>query len=468
MTLLKYNSFVQEFLNENKSIEESNILTYIGRFFNKFEGKRVSKHGVHLRYKISNSLSDARVEIEKILNSELEPGNYTLSEIAPADYKNGSKSGQFFTFKIELTDSIKLGGKEYSKGTSFSIVNNIVEGGIYPAKSLTPKGLNLENSKINTTQLYQNICNSIRTKFTNSVAVNPLLCITDDVYKHKPSHQIDDLFMIKNNTDSIKLSKYTLDALSLLSSTDINNIGKDFGEVLGSVYLSNFLTNETVIEFPGGNNPTADFYIDGYPVSSKYKRGAAPSLKGVLDTIKTEQLTTPTEKSLIDIFKIIQSNTVPSGYLEIAKYLNLPCIVILEKLIGKKNLIIEDIIEFVIKSNKDSFINNNKEFYDSINRYPAGNKIDWDKLQNKFIYGPIIGPLSYAVVDAMNSNPDYLQGLKEILSKLEIKQLYLDFNLEKKYITFNMKSFGTSDFQFEAPNQSVYSPANGKLGFKLK
>lgn len=465
--LLKYKVFVNEVLNENKTSDESNLLSYINRFFNKFEGKRVAKHGSHLRYKIANSLSDAKKEVENILDDELGSGNYTIEELEPADYRNGAKSGQFFTFKVILTNSVKLAGKTYEPGTFFSIVNNIIEGGLYPAKSLTPAGLKLENKEINSDSIFEIISNSVRNKFDNINALNPLLNVLNDVHNFSSSISVDDLFSIKNNSESIKLSKETINSFDVISKTDLNNIGKDFGEILGSVYVSNFLTGNNIVKFPGGNNPTADFYVDGYPISSKYKKGAAPSLKGILETLNKDQLTTPTERMLIDIFKIIQSNSVPAGYLEIAKYLNLPCITILEKIIGKKNLTVEDIIIYVKKSDKKNFVETNIEFYDSANRYPAGNKIDWDKLQDKFIYGVFISPISYAVVDAMNANPDYLIGLKEILSKLEIKQLYLDFNLNRESLTFNIKSFTVGDFKFEAPNQSIYSPANGKLGFKL-
>ena len=77
------------------------------------------------------------------------------------------------------------------------------------------------------------------------------------------------------------------------------------------------------------------------------------------------------------------------------------------------------------------------------------------------------------MIDLLNGDigsTKYLDALNTIMRKVEVKQLYLDFLLKKDVIEFKMRAFTNpkAKFEFEAPNQSVYNPSNGKLGFKMK
>jgi hypothetical protein len=108
------------------------------------------------------------------------------------------------------------------------------------------------------------------------------------------------------------------------------------------------------------------------------------------------------------------------------------------------------------------------EFYREIGRGPEMNKIDFDKLKPGAYYGLVTSPLSNHVVDQMNSNKDYKKALVELLSKIEIKQMHLDFSIRKKTATFTLKNFSSpkANFKFES-GLSVYNPENKKLSFKL-
>ena len=64
----------------------------------------------------------------------------------------------------------------------------------------------------------------------------------------------------------------------------------------------------------------------------------------------------------------------------------------------------------------------------------------------------------------------YIDTLQKIVSKLEVKQLYMDVLLKTEEINFYLKGFGDSNakLSYEAPNVSTPNPGNGKLGFKMK
>jgi hypothetical protein len=70
----------------------------------------------------------------------------------------------------------------------------------------------------------------------------------------------------------------------------------------------------------------------------------------------------------------------------------------------------------------------------------------------------------------MNADADYSKGLKQIIGKIEIKQLYLDFDLGSSSAIFKLKSFSdpNASFSFVPSNVSVNNPDNGNLGFKMK
>ena len=82
----------------------------------------------------------------------------------------------------------------------------------------------------------------------------------------------------------------------------------------------------------------------------------------------------------------------------------------------------------------------------------------------------MIGPLSYHVADSLNEMSEYTDSLKKLLNTYDIKQLYLDINKNKGFMKFVLKPFSNDEnrFIFTAPNQSVYNPGNGRLGFALK
>jgi hypothetical protein len=114
-------------------------------------------------------------------------------------------------------------------------------------------------------------------------------------------------------------------------------------------------------------------------------------------------------------------------------------------------------------------------FFNQTKRLPGkGAKVEWDtmnkKTGDKGYYGAITSPLSYYVADQLNTKPKFVSALKDIISKTEVKQMYLTFNLkEGGSMSFDIRSFNdpNATFKFDIPSLSTLNPTSSKLGFSL-
>lgn len=469
-------------LNEGKLHTDDKSVTAFFRNTAKklFKGNTNSKRGYHLRLELGTS-NDAAIEsVKKVVEVVLKPEEYTIHTIAPGDFKNGARSGQFFTYMVELLKNVELNAKESAQeGTKVIFANNqAAEGSIQP-KALTPKGLELkEDYDYTPANLVEDLKKAIQAQYSDKQGVAfPLLGLVDTVASYRSKHSFNSPLEITDIDDYIKMSEELMEAILTLDPADLAIVGKDFGEALGGVYLMNICKYSDGVLFPKGNNPIVDFYIDGYGISSKYKKGAAPTLTGVIKNLKEEQLTTPDEIELNNIFTILKNQGVTNSYIEIAKLLNAPGIIKLAEIYRVK---VNDINTAFLQSKAEEIQASGqdpleilKDYYSIMNRKPGGT-VDWHRFKsNKGWNGIFTGPLSYHVADLLNGgvgSTRYLDALNVIMRKVEVKQLYLDFLLKKEVIEFKIRAFTSpkAKFEFVAPNQSVYNPSNGKLGFKMK
>jgi hypothetical protein len=413
-----------------------------------YKGAKSSKHGSHLRYDLGSS-KDTESTLSNIFNTL--GLDYKITVIDANDFKNGAKSGTYKTYKID------------SDNQTVYIVNQQRENSTIVSKSLSPTNLGIVGKTYTNTGSLINTVNSNLT--TNKDLLSSLM---NDVADNTKKESLDKLQDFK---EDIALSSATIDAAKDLSPADINTIGKDFGEILGSIFLLKKVKSPS-LEFPSGNNPLIDFIINDYKVSSKYKSGAAATLTDITNGIDKKTLKKQNQKNLYTVLDIIVNKNVSSGYLEVAKYFNLQGIQELSKImkIPVENITTASINDYIQKTGKEKALKALNPFYKTINRGPKNGEVDWDKLSDKKLYGIVLGPLSYYVVDYLNSNKEYKDALAELLSKIEVKQLYLNIQLGKQKLDFNLKSFSdpNAQFTFESPNQSIYNPDNGRLGFKMK
>lgn len=442
-------------------------------------GDKGKKKPDHLRYQLG---TDPSKSITKAADRVIGKGNYTM-----ADVKKGTKdsaSGTYPTIKITVTKSTP----NFKKGEFVLIVNQTgQENKTVTFKALTPVNLGIAGEYKDLNSLVRATTNAVQ-KDKNLGKI--LTALVTDTAKNTPVSK-SGLSKLRSGKINVPLSKTTTPLLSSISKQDKNTIGKDFGEILGGIFLGKHVGIKKGLNFPKGNEPLVDFYIDGYKISSKYEKGATASLTDLLKAIKPDQI--KGEKNQYALYKALLpmlSETSPNAFIRVASAFpkDMPAITTLGNIIGvdPKNLKAQDINDYLKKlfaktnantaAKKDAvFFKKFNPFFNQTKRLPGrGAKVEWDTMKKKSgdngYYGAITSPLSYYVADQMNTKPKFVQALKEIISKTEVKQMYLTFDLkEGGSMTFDIRSFNdpNASFKFDIPSLSTLNPTSSKLGFSL-
>lgn len=469
-------------LNENARTIEGAILPSLQKILG--PGRINNKSGnKDLRFDLGGDEKSSLKKIEGALG-KLKLNQIKIDVVGAGDYANGSNSGKFSTYIVTFLQDSKLKSLSIKSGDVIKIVDNNPPKGSIKSKELTPSVLGIpEDKPMQSSALESNVKKSIKKGYEKS---NPFMYLFltelyDLVDGHKPSVKFNNFSEIVPFSENIKYNEGIKEAISGLGATDLNTIGKDFGEVLGAALMLNIVNTSEGISFPSGNNPLVDFHIDGYGISSKYKAGAAPTLSNIIKDLKEENFTEDSEKKLYDLFKIIETNSVIDGYIKGAEFMNLPSVIKLKELIGDIPLDNKSLEAFT--QEKIALLGEEEFFYKYVKPLAqvAGRgvtkfeKVDWSKLKknNRWV-GLLSYPLSLQLIDKLNGKLGegslYLDTLKKIVSKLEVKQLYMDVSLKTEEIQFYLKGFGDDNIKlsFEAPNVSAPNPGNGKLGFKMK
>ena len=471
-------------LNEASSRTiEGNLLPLLNKIFG--EGRVNSKNGrKDLRYDLGG---DVKKSIESIEGALKKVGLdfFEVTSAAPGQYKDGGNSGKFYTYIVTFNKPQVIGKYKIRKGEVVKFVDNKPPSGTLKSKELTPALLRLpEDKAMNANSLRSEVQSSIQKKYgkSNPHLAETLISLYDLVANHTPKNQkFDNPNAIESFSEDIKYGPELQEMIAGFSDADINTIGKDFGEILGGALMMNITKYSEGVSFPSGNNPLVDFYIDGYGISSKYKDGAAPTLTNIIKDVKPEQFVEDKEKQLYSIFKTVLNNNVIDGYLKSAELLNLPGALKVKEMTGLSELsgaAIEQFIQGKIEEiGFDEFFN---EYVVDLNNYVGrGSTKISQKVKDKLIANnKFVGLFSYAVtmnlVDKLNGSLGdgmiYIDTLKSIIGKLEVKQLYMDVILKKDTVLFYLKGFSDENAKitFEAPNVSTPNPGNGRLGFKMK
>jgi hypothetical protein len=442
-------------------------------------GDKGKKKPDHLRYQLG---TDPAKSLAKAADKVIGKGNYTM-----ADVKKGTKdsaSGTYPTIKITVTKSTP----SFKKGESVLIVNQTgQENKTVTFKSLTPVNLGIAGEYKDLNSLV-NATNKAVQKDKNLGKI--LTALVTDTAKNTPASK-SGLSKLKSGKINVPLSKQTTPLLASISTQDKNTIGKDFGEILGGIFLGKHVGIKKGLDFPKGNEPLVDFYLDGYKISSKYEKGATASLTDLLKAIDPDQI--KGEKNQYALYKALLpmiNETSPNAFIRVASAFpkDMPAITTLGNIIGvdPKNLTAQDINDYLKKlfaktnantaAKKDAvFFKKFNPFFNQTKRLPGkGTKVDWDTMKKKTgdngYYGAITSPLSYYVADQMNTKPKFVEALKDIISKTEVKQMYLTFDLKDGgSMGFDVRSFNdpNAKFKFDIPSLSTLNPTSSKLGFSL-
>jgi hypothetical protein len=353
------------------------------------------------------------------------------------------------------------------------------KGATTKGKDLTPSKLGLTSGSFqNATSLANTIRKNIPSATNNPKLQELLNSLVDDVLKGAVKGKFVDVSEITKYNENISLSERTKKAISQVSSQDLGMIGSDFGECLGAIVLLKSVTNPgSGISFPANEaNPLADFLLDGYNVSSKYNKGGAASITDTIKNIKEEQLTTPGQRSLYKIFKLILEYNAIEGPINVAKALKLDSLEKLSQIIKvpSKEIDRQKINGYLVNLLKSATTDEQKDaiikkkfgsFFNLIKKAPEF-PLKWRDLSPKNYYGIITAPFNNHVAASLNANKTYKKALTDIMTKTEVKQLYLKFNVKQNVANFNLKSFSSSEFEFDSA-LSAYSPGQKKLAFRV-
>lgn len=467
---------LENILKKSLAEAKQNLVKFIksGLDAKNLAGGKSSKHGSHLRYQIGTEEETTKL-LQDILNTI--PGeNFYEIEVIPADdFSKGAKSGTYNTHKITITKD----NESFKKGEEVFVVNQKTSKITITPKSLTPTKLGLTGTIYKD---HSSLKNDLVSKVKNikDKSTSQLLVSLTNMVDDKIPSEFNEVSEIKDYQKTVNIDSNVEALMKGFSEQDLNIIGKDYGEELGALAMLKSVKNtDQGLQFPKGNNPLVDFYLDGYKISSKYKGGAAATLTQIVKNLDQKQLTSPEEQALFAILQNVAEKGVSEGYISAAIELKSPAIAKLANIIGVKpeevtSQSIQDYIE-KLKKKKTSdfnslFIKTFDPVYKEMNRYPKDKKVNWEKIEPGKEYGAIIGPISYHVADLMNAQAKYASALSKILSKIDIKQLYMDIQLNKKILTFKLKAFSdpNAKFKFSVGSQSTYNPENSRLGFELQ
>lgn len=423
-------------------------------------------------------------EIKKIINS-INNVKF-LSEILPSitNKKLYNASNTYKSYLFSLKNDCEYGKKDdvgiiinLYKETKASTKNGQSALQIVK-KQLTPESLGIaKQGQLNLSSLNKAVVSGIKsTKLSNQVKdtiidfYNGIIDGIDGIIK-KPKDGIVDF---KSTSDSITLNEALFNKLSKLNDEDVAKIGVDFGEILGAGYLlKKFDANN--VEFPIESNfKLVDFFIDGQPVSSKYKEGSAPSVSSLYKQINDN----PKIKQKIE--KMPGGNVllqvIATTVEKVSGYNILLCHDILNtrfaKFLRKNNLLTNDAKETLSLVN--DFIRHQKRTtlheicQNFLDGRTAADKTISDLLSDKQndAAGILIGPATFSLLDALNNNAEISAALSKLVQSLKIKQLHLYIEVNRKIVKFELKSFDVSNFKF-AFGGGAKEYRRVKIGFKI-
>jgi hypothetical protein len=457
---------------------------------------------------ILGKIGESEDNLKKFLSSsvKLTEDQYELEEVGKGD----SGSGSFPGFIIKFKESVDWFGKQLYADTEYTIINakKIVDfGGEQSAaligdKQTTPDKLGLTGEWPSRAIIQEVSKNEIRDRINNQDCKDFMCDLVDAVCKYQGNlDKAADTMKFTKEDFSVKidLSKY----IGKIDSESINNIQKDFGEVLGGIFMFSLVKGfQKGLEFPGeSNTELVDFYFDGMSVSSKAgTKGAKSSSSGYKTAIddhckKTKYVLNPKEQTVKDILNIITSEDIEvknTKYLVKARSsaIFMGSIQLFDKFlssghnrwiyfrqtctdpIGQLNR--DAIIDVFVKKRKtgnlheflQGFLNASKfkePDKDSKGRDAALTKQlitarDEDKAQFVFDiiikenrYDILVGLiLYYCSVDLREViNKKYIKDLSELINKsIKVNQLYLKIKIKTNSITFTIKPMTSNEFEF--------------------
>lgn len=447
---------------------------------------------------------------------------------------------------LEVTDEYEIFGRSVGASGTFKSVKIIYNDKKYyianwgkkeninleskiKSKDLTPKKLKLKNEYIiddfndlYNLQYYKDVTNKLEelSKKINSNDIE-IFCkhliriiLNGDIENKSGSFNSKNIVEFIDNKNEGKITfKFIKDDIKTefkqLSEGDINNIKKDFGEVLGPFLFIRLFkeSNESLkIEFPQkSNEPMVDYYINGFPISAKAEGNSGKPSGAILSkSYERIKKTGNIENVIKDINNEISDNKDNYGTLEL-DFINTIAstydmnvssqqfTLINEFILKDKKIFNFDILDcidrtsnvkayknFVDAINKDIKAENIKEYFDNFYKKIGYNIPSYKYTANKlseewFTYtdtnkaaGIIIYPLWYKTIEEINkkygNDEDVITSV--INRELNIKQIY--FGISDTYTKLKVVDSSIGKWKFKTGGLSATNIDNSKLAIELK
>lgn len=372
-------------------------------------------------------------KVERNYDYDLNPNGKSILFITLSDSTN-----KVFTIKISKSNA----NSYFLKGKKLHATHNI----LFTNKELSPDNLMLSGLTLTADQILVHLKSHLN--YSNSI--NNLLL------------------------DMAKVSNAKGDVLSIDASemnlSEFATISKDYGEILGAIWIMKNLNFRTVTFPKSSNEPLIDFYANrfgvAYPFSIKSGSGSKVTIDNILKLIEhkanqqgfKEQFADE-ELDSIQVLKRINELPMRDGMVEAHKILNTSGIQELSKVIGipVSELTNTNITSWLDELPLDEIQSKLEKFYIDLNSRPADKMWTSNREKNRLI----IAPLGESLHKMLNVMPEMQSALNKMSRMNTIIQLNVD--VTDKKITFKTSKFKNSKFKF---GWAGYSAGN-KLGFKL-
>ena len=212
---------------------------------------------------------------------------------------DNESSGTYLSVKITSTSGTDINIDEYSFNLSGNgclyIVNTTKVRSEFKEKLFTPDGLGLSGKEFTSKD---EMIKAIETGLNKSCPAYKDLFISFCNCINSNSNDMSIIDMI-NKKITYNLDANSINELSKLSVSDMNVIGKDFGEIIGPLVFMDKIDHDVVISFPStSNNKEFDYYIDDIckvdtiesnsklKISAKYGAGSASAITHTMKAIE--------------------------------------------------------------------------------------------------------------------------------------------------------------------------------------
>jgi hypothetical protein len=442
-----------------------------------------------LRFGISGESKTTTQYIKDNILKGIKDIHYTITFEGPDRAKKGdAKSGTYNTYKITIINPVNVGKYKAKSGDITYIIDNLKAQSNIQNKMLTPDGLGLGGKQFKNLDEVKNIVGKKLKELVKDESISEphreyMLLLIDSLRTISGTTSVDELAV--GLTDTIF---YEGDYGDYISDSDVLKIAKDFGEILGGIYMLQSCNAEpNGLEFPiRANEPLIDFYIGGQGLSMKAGNGASASLSNVATLIEKDHkkweklMSTNEEKLMLNVVRTFGNETAFSGMFKVAELINAPGWEYLKELLDNPKLKASDLDSKALTQwVRDEFTNDPDAAYEKFDRYfnRLGKGVDgWsnkelqieDAIARDKGFGLVFSTLAYHVKDTLNNNSLLIDALGSVVQKFDVLQLYIDLkiNTKKKYHKYLLKKFAEGKFLFNA-TPSVNMPTRNKFSFKM-